>query len=131
MVALLTCNVSPASSGKELMTSDNLLTNAVARRFEIGIEEVLGGLNQIGDIGELASVYFKQRRGEILSKGYTIKGLLKRLKLIGDTTGEGSKELKEDQLTELLEGCCSADEIKYVIRIIQVGLHFWLDHLKF
>ncbi|MCX7589488.1 MAG: ATP-dependent DNA ligase [bacterium] len=122
---LLKGKITPDYLGGEFGLAQKLVIRAIARAYNLSIEEVEKNFYKKGDLGNVAEELSNKKDSEL-----TIIEVFKQLKQIVDSSGEGSQEQKINILSDLLKKS-SFLEAKYIIRIVLGVLRLGVGDMTF
>lgn len=115
---LLLGRVVPDYDAREMGISDQLVLKAIESAYGISHEKVMGKFREIGDYGDIAEFFAKQRKQKALfSKALTVDKVFDNLKKVMVVEGKGAVEKKLGLISELL-GQASDKEAKYIVRTL-------------
>jgi DNA ligase-1 len=112
---LLLGQLGPLFARIDFGMAEKMVIRAIAEATQTAVEDVFVQNKERGDLGETTAQLLSSKQQAVSSMG--IEEVYKKLIAIAHASGEGSQEIKVQQLSTLLQRL-SPTEAKYVVRIV-------------
>jgi ATP-dependent DNA ligase len=112
----------------EVNIAEQLTATAIAKSFNVSVDQVKALVRQRGDFGDVAVELRGKDHGSNSTSLLTLKSIVQSMKAINALEGHDSQAQKVDMLCAMFRECSSDDELRYLVRsFANTGLRIGLS----